>query len=127
MSVAQIALIDDSPPFCLLVKQIFDMHDIEITTFPTSDEFFMYPSKISKFHLIMMDINLPGMDGLTAIRKLKQDITTKDVPVMLISGDSRKETVVAGIKLGACDFIMKPIDPLHLEERILAMLQTNNT
>lgn len=117
----QIALIDDSSPFCLLVRQIFE-HRYNIDTFSTANDFLVLISRITHYDLILLDINLPGMNGLEALTKLKSTPETAAIPILLLTGDARRDTVVRGIKLGAQDYMSKPIDPLLLEERVIELL-----
>ncbi|SFL12128.1 Response regulator receiver domain-containing protein [Paenibacillus sp. 1_12] len=117
----QIALIDDSSPFCLLVRQIFE-HRYDIDTFATATDFLVLISRISHYDLILLDINLPGINGLEALTKLKATPETASIPILLLTGDARRDTVVRGIQLGAQDYMSKPIDPLILEERVIQIL-----
>lgn len=117
----QIALVDDSSPFGLLVKQIFE-DSYTVDTYSTATEFMSLLSRITGYHLIILDINMPGMDGLEALQKLKQNEATCNIPILLLTGDSRKDTVLRGMKLGAADYMVKPIDPVMLEERVITLL-----
>ncbi|WP_171650031.1 response regulator [Paenibacillus foliorum] len=122
MATKHIALIDDSSPFCLLVKQIFeDQYEVDI--YSSAVDFLSVISRITHYDLILLDINLPNMDGLEALTKLKSLSKTRSIPVLLLTGDARKDTVVRGIKLGAKGYIAKPIDPLLLEERVTELLE----
>ena len=60
--------------------------------------------------LILMDINLPGMDGLQAVRRLKTDINTRDIPVIAVSSDDSPELNIRAHAAGCDDFITKPLD-----------------
>jgi DNA-binding response OmpR family regulator len=117
----QIALVDDSSPFALLVKQIFE-DSYHVDTYSSATEFMSLISRIAGYHLIILDINMPGMDGLEALQRLKGHETTRNIPILLLTGDSRKDTVLKGMKLGAADYMVKPIDPVLLEERVINLL-----
>ena len=60
--------------------------------------------------LILMDINLPGMDGLQAVRRLKSDIATRDIPIIAVSSDDSTELSVRAYAAGCDDFFAKPLD-----------------
>ncbi|MCR8636853.1 response regulator [Paenibacillus radicis (ex Xue et al. 2023)] len=122
MATKHIALIDDSSPFCLLVKQIFE-DQYEVDRYSSAVDFLSVISRITHYDLILLDINLPQMDGLEALTKLKSLSKTRSIPILLLTGDTRKDTVVRGIKLGAQGYIAKPIDPLLLEERVTQLLE----
>lgn len=119
----KIALIDDSKPFCLLVNQLLELEDYKVDTYHIAEQFLRIPSKIASYDLIIMDINLPDMDGLTALNQLKSNPITAKVKVLLLSGDSSSENVNAGIQLGASDFLTKPIEPERWIERVNLLLQ----
>ena len=60
--------------------------------------------------LILVDLHLPGMDGLQAIRRLKSDAATRDIPVIAVSSDDSAEASVRAHAAGCEDFITKPLD-----------------
>lgn len=70
--------------------------------------------------LVLLDIGLPGMDGLEAIRHIRQQI---DVPVIFVTARRRELEQVLGLELGADDYITKPFDPDVLLARIKAVLR----
>lgn len=78
--------------------------------------------RAARYDLIILDINLPGTDGLQAFQRLQLNVNTASIPILLLTGDTRKFTVLQGRKLGARDFMAKPIDPLLLEERVIQQL-----
>lgn len=59
-------------------------------------------------HLILMDVNMPRMDGFTACRKLKEDNSLKDIPVLFITNQSDEEAILEGFSAGGIDYISKP-------------------
>jgi DNA-binding response OmpR family regulator len=118
----KIAIVDDSTPFCLLVQQLLETDNCTVDMYNTATDFLRIPSRLKVYNLIIMDINLPDMDGLTALKTLKSDPITEAIPVLLLSGDSRANTVKTGVKFGAKDFMTKPIDPAQLIERVSSLL-----
>ena len=68
--------------------------------------------------LILLDVNMPEMDGLEAMAKLKSDKKTLHIPIILLTAHSDKETVLQGLALGAVDYVVKPIAPILLLERV---------
>lgn len=73
--------------------------------------------------LIVLDLMLPGLDGLEICKKLKQNPKTIDIAVVMLSARSRETDRVAGLKLGADDYIAKPFSPQELTLRVGAILR----
>ena len=68
--------------------------------------------------LIIMDVGLPGMDGIAATRALKADARTAPVPIIMLTGRSRSEDVVRGLEAGAQEYLSKPFDITELLARV---------
>lgn len=73
--------------------------------------------------LILLDIMMPGMDGFTVLARLKADLVTRDIPVIIISASNDLPSVVKGIQLGAEDYLPKPFEPVLLQARIASCLE----
>jgi DNA-binding response OmpR family regulator len=73
--------------------------------------------------LIILDIMLPGLNGLDVCRKIKHNTATKDIPVILLSAKSEEIDVVLGLELGADDYVTKPFSPKVLFSRVKAVLR----
>ena len=73
--------------------------------------------------LVLMDIMMPGMDGTEALRQMKQDPRTRDVPVIFLTAKSSEIDKVRGLDLGAEDYITKPFGLLELAARVRAALR----
>ena len=68
--------------------------------------------------IIIMDIGLPGMDGISVTRTLKSDPVTADIPVIILTGRSRTEDVIRGLEAGAQEYVHKPFDVAELLARV---------
>jgi signal transduction histidine kinase len=73
--------------------------------------------------LLLLDISMPGMDGLTLCRMLRQDRATRELPVIMVTGRDSAEDVVSGLDAGANDYITKPIEVEILMARIRTQLR----
>ncbi len=71
-------------------------------------------------HLVLMDIMMPGMDGMTATAKLRE---TSNVPVILITAKSEDNDKILGLTVGADDYVTKPFNPLEVLARVRAQLR----
>src|SRR4051812_40247280 len=74
--------------------------------------------------LILLDVDMPEMDGFEACRRLKADPATSAIPVVFLSGASTAQQKVQGLDLGAVDYVTKPFDPAELRARVRAALRT---
>ena len=77
--------------------------------------------------LILLDIMLPGEDGITILKRLKSSPSTKDLPVILVTAKGTEYDKVLGLDLGADDYIAKPFGMMELLSRIKAVLRRSNS
>ncbi|MDH5393531.1 MAG: response regulator [Gammaproteobacteria bacterium] len=68
--------------------------------------------------LLLLDVGMPGMDGLEVCRVLRQSQATKDLPIFLLSGYAAKEDISSGLEAGADQYISKPFSPLELQQAV---------
>lgn len=77
--------------------------------------------------LILLDLMLPGLDGLEVCRLLRMDEATKNTPIIMITAKGEEADIVTGLELGADDYITKPFSPRVLLARIKAVLRRDKT
>lgn len=70
-------------------------------------------------NLILLDVNMPEMDGLTVCRKLKEDAKTKNIPVVFLTAKTESESIMKAMKAGGNDYVVKPFNTEDLIGRIL--------
>ena len=73
--------------------------------------------------LILMDINMAETDGIAATRAIKSVAAFYDVPVLMITGDTSKESLMAAFEAGAVDYITKPLNKVELVARVRSFLK----
>ncbi len=73
--------------------------------------------------LIILDLMLPGMDGLEVCKALKQESKTATIPVIMLTAKSQESDKIVGLELGADDYVTKPFSPRELIARIKAVLR----
>lgn len=83
----------------------------------------LYDAKTSAFDLIILDIMMPKMDGLTVLRKLRQE--GMDVPILMLTARADIDDRVAGLDAGANDYLVKPFAAKELLARIRAITHTS--
>ena len=65
--------------------------------------------------IIVLDLMLPDLDGLEVCRRLKQDEATRTIPIVMVTAKGEEADVVAGIELGADDYVIKPVQPSRVD------------
>jgi len=73
--------------------------------------------------LIVLDLMLPGIDGLEVTRRLKNDPDTRSIPIVMLTAKGEEADIVTGLELGADDYITKPFSPRILVARVRAVLR----
>ncbi|HJH03369.1 response regulator [Victivallis vadensis] len=73
--------------------------------------------------LILLDLMLPGMDGLAVCRRLKSDTRTSAIPIIMLTAKSEESDIVIGLEMGADDYLPKPFSPKVLIARIKSVLR----
>ncbi len=79
--------------------------------------------KKGKTDLIILDLMLPGMDGLEVCKDIKKNKETEDIPVIMVTAKGEEADIVIGLELGADDYIVKPFSPRILIARVKTVLR----
>lgn len=77
--------------------------------------------------LVLLDLMLPGMDGLEVCKALKSSPETKDVPVIMLTARGEEKDRISGFELGADDYVVKPFSPRELVLRVQAILKRSQS
>lgn len=75
--------------------------------------------------LVVLDIRLPGRDGFEVLREMRADEGLQDLPVLILTGLSREDSVVKGFRLGVDEYLSKPVDRLEFLSRVRSLLRTD--
>jgi DNA-binding response OmpR family regulator len=75
------------------------------------------------FHLLILDLQLPGMDGLSLCAELRRDRRTRSLPVIMLTARGDESDRVVGLEVGADDYVVKPFSPKELVARVRALLR----
>lgn len=118
-SKPKILVVDDQPINVHLLKRMLERENMAVTTASNGQEC-LAEVALEIPDVILLDVMMPGMDGIEVCRRLKQSVDFKAIPIIFISARSSKEGRLEGLDSGAVDYITKPID---LEET-LARIRT---
>lgn len=117
MAEGKVLLIEDNPLNMELAVDLLELGGYEVLTATTAEEGIELAQKETP-DLILMDISLPGMDGLEATRILKKDKKVKDVPIVAMSAHAMTGDKEKAMEAGCVGYITKPIDTKSLVERV---------
>ena len=115
---AHILLVDDDEGIRLLVKKYLNENNFLVTTSDSAEDA-SEKVQIIKFDLIVLDIMMSGKSGLDFINEHKKDL---DTPILLLTAKGEASDRVAGLELGADDYLAKPFEPKELTLRIKNIL-----
>jgi two-component system phosphate regulon response regulator PhoB len=121
MANEKILIVDDEEDVLELVRYNLDRSGYQIET-ATSGEDALSKARKSLPDLIILDLMLPGMDGLEVCKKLKNDVKTEQVPIVMLTAKGDESDIVTGLELGADDYITKPFSPKILIARVRRIL-----
>lgn len=96
--------------------------DFDVEGFPSGEELFhAIDEKLPS--LVLLDIMLPGEDGLTILKRIRDNPSTEDIPVIMLTAKSSELDKIVGLDIGADDYIVKPFSVLELVARVKAVLR----
>jgi len=110
-------MIEDDPEFAELLSEYLAQFDIKITNF--EDPYLGLSAGVKKYDLMILDLTLPGMDGLEVCEEV---VRKYDMPVIISSARSDISDKVKSFELGAYDYLPKPYDPKEMYARIMSIL-----
>jgi len=113
---ALIIIVDDNPANLRIGKNVL-AEKYTVSTAPSAEKLFSLLEK-NMPALILLDVEMPEMNGYEAINVLKSKPETRDIPVIFLTGLTETDNELKGLSLGAIDYITKPIQPLLLLKRI---------
>ena len=121
---SRMLVIDDSPTIVALLKRMLQQNHYEVLeAFDAESGIEIARREVPD--LIFLDIVLPGMDGFNALRTLRRDPATKDVPIIMISGNAQATEQFYVQRIGADDFMKKPFSRAEVFSRIEQLLDVD--
>ena len=113
--IMRLLLVDDEEEFVQSLSERLKIRDIDVTT-AMSGEDAIEKVKGSNFDVAILDVAMPGMDGIETLREIKRIKPLTEV--IMLTGHATVESAIEGMKLGALDFLMKPCDTEELMAKI---------
>ena len=119
-----IFVVEDDPNIRELVTYTLQSTGFDACGFENGSEFLKALSDGEKPELVLLDIMLPGEDGISILRKLRTRPDTRKIPVIMLTAKGTEYDVVMGLDSGADDYIPKPFRMMELISRIKARLRS---
>jgi len=126
MEKARILVVEDEAPIQELLQFNLERNKYHVKVVGSGEKALAQADQFLP-DLILLDILLPGADGLEVCRRLKADPKTERIPIIMLTALSEEADIVAGLELGADDYIAKPFSPRVLLARVKAALRRMET
>ena len=119
MPISKILVVDDSPTERLALQELLAREGYQVVS-AESGEQAIAASKSEKPDLILMDVVMPGMNGYQATRTISRDDSTRNIPIIMCTSKGLETDKIWGMRQGAFDYMVKPLDHAVLLEKIRA-------
>lgn len=123
----KILLIEDDTSICDMTKMNLNMNGFSQVFCASSGEEGLAAATQLLPDLILLDIMLPGIDGLTVCRNLKNNPLLADIPIIMLTAKGEENDIVLGLEMGADDYVTKPYSSKVLAARIAVQLRKKHT
>jgi two-component system phosphate regulon response regulator PhoB len=118
----RIVVIEDEPDILEVIRHNLTREGFRVSFASDGEE--GYQMVVDQLpELVLLDLMLPGVDGLEICRRLKEDPATRSVPVVMVTAKGEESDIVLGLGLGADDYVPKPFSPRELLARVRAVLR----
>lgn len=111
-------MIEDDAQYASLLSNFLERYNIKVTNY--EDPYLGLSAGVQKYDLLILDLTLPGMDGLEVCKEV---VKKYDIPIIISSARSDLSDKVTGLQLGADDYLPKPYDPQEMYARIISLLR----
>ena len=114
----RILVVDDMSTMRRIIKTI--LNQLGYTNIEEAEDGKQALAKLKKekFDFVITDWNMPEMDGLTLVKAIRSDEELKNLPVLMVTAEARKENVMEALKAGVNNYIVKPFTPEVLKEKM---------
>lgn len=124
MEKKQVMVIDDEEHILELIKYNLESNGFGVSTFTNFEDATAHIGE-AQIDVILLDIMLPGIDGISALQQFRKNKRTQNVPILLVSAKAEEIDRIVGLELGADDYITKPFSVRELVARVKAIVRRN--
>lgn len=122
MATERILVVDDEHDILELIRFNLEREGFEVYTVDTGEAALAQATRIRP-DVVVLDLMLPGLDGVQVCRRLKENAETRAIPVIMLTAKAEDSDVVTGLESGADDYVTKPFSPKVLIARMRAILR----
>ena len=120
MTIKKILIVDDSPTERHVLNDMLTKAGYEVVACDNGDDA-ITKAKLIRPDLILMDVVMPGLNGFQATRAISRDAVTKNIPIVLCTSKSQESDKIWGMRQGARDYVVKPVNKDELLAKIAAL------
>jgi transcriptional regulatory protein baeR len=113
-----VLMIEDDAEFAQILSEYLISFNIKVTNY--EDPYLGLSAGLKNFDLVILDLTLPGMDGLEVCREIREK---HNIPIIISSARSDISDKVVGLQIGADDYLPKPYDPKEMHARIMSLIR----
>jgi twitching motility two-component system response regulator PilH len=118
--IQKVLVVDDSPTERYFLTDILVKNGFSVSTAESGEEALL-KVKADKPQLILMDVVMPGQNGFQITRAIARDPETEGIPIIICTSKGQETDRIWGLRQGARDYIVKPVDPQELLSKIAAL------
>ena len=122
MATRTILVVDDEPGIVAIARDYLDRAGFRVVT-AGDGATALRLARTEQPSLLVLDLMLPGLDGLDVTRALREDMATRKLPIIMLTARVEEADRLIGLELGADDYITKPFSPRELVARVRAVLR----
>lgn len=119
----KLLIIEDEVHIQKLIQMVLEKSEFSVLIASNGEEGLRLLMENPDVEVVLLDILMPGIDGLKVLRSIRENSQTKQLPVIMLTALAQENVVLQGIKLGANDYIRKPFHPLELVDRIKKVVE----
>ena len=117
----KILIVEDDPSFSRAINHIVEKEGYEVIT-ASNGMTGLRMAKEENPDLLILDVMLPGLDGFEICSRLRQDPPTTELPIIMLSAKGQEADKTTGLKVGANEYLTKPVDRTLLLEKVTSLL-----
>lgn len=114
-------IVEDSRTIAAVVKYFLELEGFEVLA-AQNGLIGLEMARRELPRVIVTDVNMPDMDGMTMVKALRADALTRDIAILMLTSESSVESETRALAAGADDYVLKPVEPRRLAARVKALL-----